>query len=86
MKCAHCGQEMRGESRIAHFRDLGFDLLEHCLFAVLYEEKVKPCIGKSPKIGRQCELCPRSKRYGRWEVSRGTQTFIPTKEEPDARR
>lgn len=83
MKCAHCGQNIEGESHIAHYRDMGFDPLEHCLFAVLYEEKVKPCIGKSPLIGRQCELCPRSKKYGRWEVSRGKQTFIPTKEESE---
>ena len=83
MKCAHCGQEMHGISRIAHFRDLGFDPLDHCLFTMLHEERIEPCVGKSPKIGRQCELCPRSKKYGRWEVSRGKQTFIPTREEPE---
>ena len=83
MKCAHCGQNIEGESHIAHYRDMGFDPLEHCLFAVLYEEKVKPCIGKSPLIGRQCELCPRSKLYGTWHVERGKQTFIPTKEESE---
>ena len=82
-RCPHCGQE-RGEPTIAHYRDMGFDPLDHCLFTMLHEERIEPCVGKSPKIGRQCELCPRSKKYGRWEVSRGRQTFIPTKEEKDA--
>ena len=82
MKCSHCGQE-RGEPTIAHYRDMGFDPLDHCLFTMLHEERIEPCVGKSPKIGRQCELCPRSKKYGRWEVSRGKQTFIPTREEPE---
>ena len=85
MRRSHCGQEMNGVSRIAHFRDMGFDLLEHCVFTMLHEEKIEPCVGKSPTIGRQCKLCPRSKQYGHWEVSRGKQVFISTKEEPDDR-
>ena len=82
-RCPTCGAEC-GEPMIAHLRDIGFDPLEHCTFTMLHTEKIKPCIGKdNPKIGRQCELCPVSKLYGRWEVSRGKQTFIPTKEEPE---
>jgi hypothetical protein len=53
------------------------------MFTMLHEERIEPCVGRSPKIGRQCELCPRSKKYGRWEVSRGKQTFVPTKEEKE---
>lgn len=81
MKCPHCGQE-RGEPTIAYYRDMGFDPLEHCMFTMLHEEKIEPCVGKAPTIGRQCELCPRSKRYGTWESKRGNYTFTP-KEEPD---
>ena len=71
MKCAHCGQEMHGISRIAHFRDLGFDPLEHCTFTMIHTEKIKPCVSKH----RQCELCAVSIQFGTWHVERGKQTF-----------
>lgn len=47
----------------------------------------KKCVtrenGQRLLVVSTCELCPRSKKYGRWEVSRGKQTFIPTREEPE---
>ena len=77
MKCPYCGQE-RGESRIAHFRDLGFDPLEHCFFLAYYSGKIRERAGRdNPKIMRQCNLCPVSKVFGAWKVHRGQQTFIP---------
>ena len=79
-RCPTCGAEC-GEPLIARLRDKGFDPLEHCSFVMMYEERIIMCVGNSPTIGRQCELCPRSKKYGTWHVERGKQTFNPTKDE-----
>lgn len=52
------------------------------MFRALYGNSFSRCIGKdNPKVMRQCELCPVSKLYGRWEVNRGKQVFVPTEEE-----
>lgn len=80
-RCPTCGQEA-GEPTIALLRDAGFNPLEDCMFRALYGNSFSRCIGKdNPKVMRQCELCPVSKLYGRWEVNRGKQVFVPTEEE-----
>lgn len=75
MKCPHCGQE-RGESRIAHFRDRGFDPLEHCTMLAIYRDiPTAKCVGQD--VARQCHLCPVGKSLGLWTQGRTGVVFEP---------